>query len=69
MDNNANNPALVNDPIVNENLQGYTMQACLNAISDGCPTTMEEFRANMEASLPAGQNTTDLDNIFNQYAW
>lgn len=69
IDDNNLNPSLVSDGVAIDNVSGFSIKNCFNALASDVesPTTFKDRIIN--ESLPAGQNADDVDILFEQYGY
>ena len=69
IDNNADNPANVNEaPLIVDGVRGYTISNCFNAVSN-TPQTLADVRTDLIAVLPAGQAPGAVVALFLSYGF
>lgn len=56
-------------PGITENVQGYSIADCYEAITLNNPTTFNDVEQNLSNNLPAGQNLIDLQDLFADYGY
>ncbi len=68
LDNTLHNVSPLIDPVM-DNIQGYTIKDCFDAVTTNNPDRLNIVEQNLTNILPSGQNINDLQLLFQQYGY